>query len=65
MDYTILEADDPDKLAYLVNHNLIEGWRCQGGVAMLRYEVVDRDGWRQDYYWYAQAMVRDRSEKAE
>ena len=54
MRYKIVEADSRKKLASRVEMWYSEGWRLQGGVAiMVSLAVFDR------YFSYCQAMVKE------
>lgn len=49
MNYKVVEADSPSKLASTVEALLRAGWKLQGGVSALK------DGWST---YYQQAMVK-------
>lgn len=63
MEYAILEGD-AEGLRDLVNAHIQNGWRPQGGVALIRFErPYGRDNETVVEWWYAQAMVREESER--
>lgn len=51
MDYQILQSDDVDELEEMVQSAFLDGWKCQGGVAVT-YEGFNKT-------WYYQAMIKE------
>lgn len=57
--YIVVTGYSPDDLAASVKAEIDNGWKPQGGVAVVRWDYEDRKGYADTYYQYAQAMVKD------
>lgn len=55
--YIVVYDTDLFEFEKIVVQRLCEGWECQGGVAV-RSQEWERDGYRQEYTTYFQAMVK-------
>jgi hypothetical protein len=56
MQYEIVEAEDPVRLAVRVKEYIAAGWRPQGGLAIHQANTPAN---RRTEWTYAQAMVKD------
>ncbi len=56
--YQIVEASDSAKSEKAVSDLIAEGWMCQGGVSITRWDYTDRDGYIETFWWYVQAMTK-------
>lgn len=51
MKYEVIEGAERELLTEIVNEKLNDGWRCQGGIAV----IPEQDG---THLFYIQAMVK-------
>jgi hypothetical protein len=59
MDYMIAIEGSTSDLAETVKEHMATGWRPQGGVAVMRYQVEnDRKGYSESEWVWAQALVK-------
>lgn len=63
MKYTIVESTDMDAFIDIINNKLTQGWKLQGGVSTGVYLITDRDGDKENNFWYSQAMISDKEDK--
>jgi Domain of unknown function (DUF1737) len=63
-EYIVVEQNSATALTDRVEQLLIEGWSLIGGVSLVQWTQSDHEGYTNQYWNYAQAMVREVKEQS-